>query len=124
MKLANRSSFNPHNAPPFKISNAPGANTLMKLVRTSDGMEVISIFIRAGQTVEVRVPPGSYKAKIASGQTWYGDAIRFGPSTSYAVLDTVLSFSVEGSQLLGNEVRLTRVREGNLRETPLSAKDF
>ncbi len=124
MKLANRSSFNPNNAPPFKISNAPGANTLMKLVRTSDGMEVISIFIRAGQTVEVRVPPGSYKAKIASGQTWYGDAIRFGPSTSYAVLDTVLSFSVEGSQLLGNEVRLTRVREGNLRETPLSAKDF
>jgi curved DNA-binding protein CbpA len=123
-KAANRSNINRYDSPPLKISNAPGANTLMKLIRIKDNAEVMSIFIRAGQTVEVKVPLGSYKAKIASGQTWYGDAVRFGPNTSYATLDTVLEFSVQGNQLLGNELMLTRVRDGNLRQGPLSASEF
>jgi hypothetical protein len=96
----------------------------MKLIRIKDNVEVMSIFIRAGQTVEVKVPLGSYKAKIASGQTWYGDAVRFGPNTSYATLDTVLEFSIQGNQLLGNELMLTRVRDGNLKQVPLSATEF
>ena len=123
-KAANRSNINRYDSPPLKISNAPGANTLMKLIRIKDNIEVMSIFIRAGQTVEVKVPLGSYKAKIASGQTWYGDAVRFGPNTSYATLDTVLEFSIQGNQLLGNELMLTRVRDGNLRQGPLSASEF
>lgn len=123
-KMADRRGFNENNSPPFKITNAPGANTLLKLIRASDGVEVMSIFIRAGQSVEVGVPVGSYRAKIASGQTWYGDAIRFGPNTSYGTLDTVLRFSIEGRQLLGNEVTLTRVKDGNLRQVPLNASDF
>lgn len=116
--------FSPVNAPPLKVTNSPGANTLMKLIRTSDGTEVMSIFIRAGQVVELGVPVGSYKAKIASGQTWYGDSIRFGPNTSYATLDTVLHFSIQGSQLLGNELTLTQIKDGNLRQVPLSANEF
>jgi hypothetical protein len=116
--------FSPVNAPPLKVTNSPGANTLMKLIRTSDGAEVMSIFIRAGQTVELGVPVGSYTAKIASGQTWYGDSIRFGPTTSYATLDTVLHFSIQGSQLLGNELTLTQIKDGNLRQVPLNANEF
>ena len=96
----------------------------MKLIRIKDNVEVMSIFIRAGQTVEVKVPLGSYKAKMASGQTWYGDAVRFGPNTSYATLDTVLEFSIQGNQLLGHELMLTRVKDGNLRQGPLSASEF
>jgi len=123
-KMANRRGFNPNNAPPLKITNAPGSNTLMKLVRESDGVEVMSIFIRAGETVEVGVPLGSYKAKTASGQTWYGDSIRFGPNTSYATLDTVLHFSIEGNQLLGNFLTLTKVSDGNMKQIPLNANNF
>lgn len=111
-------------AAPFKVTNSPDANTLLKLIRLSDGVEVMSIFIRAGQTVEVEVPIGSYKAKIASGQTWYGESIRFGPDTGYATLDTVLDFYIEGAQVLGNELRLTQVEGGNLRKVSLSASDF
>lgn len=69
------------------------------------------MFIRADQTVEVGVPVGDYKAKIASGQTWYGDAVRFGPTTSYATLDAVLRFSIQGNQLLGHELVLTRIKK-------------
>jgi hypothetical protein len=123
-KMADRQGFNSDNSPPFKITNAPGANTLMKLIRVSDGVEVMSIFIRAGESVKVGVPVGSYRAKVASGQTWYGDSIRFGPNTSYGSLDTVLQFSIEGSQLLGKEVMLTEVIGGNLKQVPLNASDF
>ena len=84
----------------------------------------MSLFVRAGQTVEVAVPVGNYKAKLASGQTWYGDAVRFGPTTHYATLDAVLDFKIEGSRLVGHEITLTRVKHGNLRQLSLTAAEF
>lgn len=122
--MASRSAYDPRNLPPLTVIGPSGSNTLMKLVRDADGAEVMSIFIRAGQTVEVGVPIGDYKVKIASGQIWYGDTVRFGPTTSYARLDVVLKFSIEGSQLLGHKLTLNRMRDGNMREAPLSANQF
>lgn len=110
--------------PPLKINNEPGANALIKLVRVSDGVEVISIFVRAGETVEVKVPLGAYKAKIASGQKWYGDEVRFGPSTSYGEFSSTFDFRIEGEQLAGHEVTLTQVANGNLNRSAIDASDF
>lgn len=123
-RVVDSKEYNPKTNPPLKVTNAPGANRLMKLVRESDGAEVLSIFVRAGQTVEVAVPVGRYKARIASGQAWYGDSIRFGPTTRYFMLDRVLSFSISGDQLVGNEVILRPVMDGNLREVPITASAF
>jgi hypothetical protein len=116
--------FDPQNSSRLKVINAPGANALIKLINVKDGEEVISIFLRAGETVEVRVPLGNYKAKIASGQNWYGDSIRFGPKTSYAIFDTTFNFYIEDNKLVGNELTLTRVVNGNLKQDPLNADDF
>jgi hypothetical protein len=85
----------------------------------------MSVFIRAGQTAEVTVPVGNYNARIASGQTWYGNVVLFGPTTSYSKLDAILEFKkMEGSQLLGNEITLARVKDGNLRQTTLGGCRF
>lgn len=110
--------------PPFKINNGPVGNALVKLSRASDGEEVISIFVRAGETVEVAVPLGSYEGKIASGQTWYGDEVRFGPETSYAQFGSDFAFTIEGDQLVGTEVTLTYVENGNLSRRSIDAIDF
>jgi hypothetical protein len=110
--------------PPFKINNEPGANALIKLVRVADGVEALSIFVRAGETVEIMVPRGNYRAKIASGQTWYGDEIRFGPSTSYGEFSSKFEFKIEGEQLAGHEVTLTRVANGNLNRSTIDASEF
>jgi hypothetical protein len=123
-RIANRDKYSPNRSAPFKINNSPDANTLMKLISVSGGAEVMSIFIRAGQTIEVDVPIDSYKAKIASGQIWYGNSVRFGPTTNYAKLDAVLTFTIEGSQRIGHEITLTRMRDGNLKQLPLTAADF
>jgi hypothetical protein len=122
--IAKRVNYNPKRSPPLKIVNAPGASALLKLILVSSGAEVISVFVRAGDTVEVSVPVGSYRVKLASGQTWYGDAIRFGPDTGYAVLDSTFDFSIAGNQLMGQEITLKRQANGNLRELSLAAGDF
>lgn len=123
-RIADRNAYDPNRSPPLKVTNAPGANTLIKLFRVGDGVEVLSVFVRAGQTVEVAVPIGNYIAKLASGQTWYGDSIRFGPTTAYAKLDAVLDFKMDGVELLGHQITLTRVKNGNLKQLPLMAADF
>lgn len=116
--------FDLDSLPPFRLENAPADHTLLKLVRASDGVEVVTIFVRAGESIELGIPPGTYRAKTASGQIWYGDAVRFGPSTHYSELDKTLEFKVEGLQLLGHRLALQRMRQGNLGEHYLSASDF
>jgi hypothetical protein len=123
-KALNKQNLDLETNPPLKITNSPDAHTLIKLVRVLDGIEVMSIFLRAGDTIEVAVPPGTYQIKMASGQTWYGDAVRFGPNTSYGILNKALTFMNDGTQLLGHGLSLTRVREGNLKQRPLEAKAF
>jgi hypothetical protein len=105
--------------------NSLDVNALMKLSRVRDGADVMSIFIRAGQMIEITVPVGNYNARIASGEIWYGNSILFGPTTSYSKLDAILEFKkMEGSQLLGNEITLEKVKDGNLKQLPLMATDF
>lgn len=121
-RMANRRSHK-NTDPPLLIENVP-EHTFMKLIRISDGEEAMSIFVRAGESVEVSVPVGNYKAKLASGQTWYGEVVWFGPSTKYAALEGTFEFNVEGNHLAGHRLTLTRVSQGNLREHSLSASDF
>lgn len=112
------------NWPPLKVENEPGANALIKFVRVNDGVEVISAFVRSGDTVELRVPPGSYRGKIASGQTWYGDKIRFGPDTGYSEFESTFDFLVEGNELVGKELTLRQMTNGNLRKHAIDANKF
>jgi len=124
-RFADRQHYNLARSPTFRVINSLDVNALLKLIRVRDGAEVMSVFIRAGQTAEVTVPVGNYNARIASGQTWYGHAILFGPMTNYSKLDAILEFKkIEGSKLLGNEITLARVKDGNLRQLPLAATEF
>jgi curved DNA-binding protein CbpA len=125
LRFADRHNYNLARSPTFRVINSLNVNALMKLIRVKDGAEVMSVFIRAGQTAEVTVPVGNYNARIASGQTWYGNVVLFGPTTRYSRLDAILEFKkTEGSQLLGNEITLARVKDGNLRQSPLAAAEF
>ena len=125
IRFPDRQNYNLSRSPTLRVINSLDVNALIKLIRVRDGAELMSVFIRAGQTAEVTVPVGNYNAKIASGQHWYGNSVLFGPTTSYAKLDTILEFKkMDKSQLLGNEITLERVKDGNLRQLPLAAMDF
>ena len=72
---------------PLEVKAAHGSHFLLKLVDAYTGKDVLDVFVRSGSTVEVDVPLGRYDIRYASGETWYGYNMRFGPDTSYSKAD-------------------------------------
>ena len=68
---------------PFEVRTTAGGNYLVKLEDASSGRIVLSLFIQGGRTEKIQVPLGNYVVKYASGETWYGDRLLFGPSTQF-----------------------------------------
>ncbi len=110
--------------PPFKIVAPIGRNYLVKLIEVGNESHSLRAFVRGGEAAEFFVPPGSYRMRLAAGRTWYGEEVRFGPATTYAEMEQVLSFRIEGEDLLGHEIQLAQVRGGNLGKHVISASDF
>jgi hypothetical protein len=109
---------------PFEIQTSAGANYLVKLEDAYDGTDVMDIFVRGGDTIEVEVPLGTYVVKYASGTTWYGYDYRFGPETSYNKAETTFDFRNDGYQITGYTVTLYQVRDGNMQTRRLNAGEF
>ena len=122
--LNNHSGTTHQKNPPFRIVNPVGSHKWLKLIRVSDEAEVLSVFIRSGDTVVVMVPVGTYRAKVASGQIWYGESTRFGPQTHYFRVSAALDFNVEGGQLFGQELTLMSPKYANRTAADLDAGDF
>ena len=109
---------------PFKITTKPGRHNLVKLINLSDSSEVISIFVQEGRTVEVNVPVGVYRMKIASGIKWYGTKNKFGREGAYSNADEALTFAYDGNKISGHEITLFGVINGNLKTTEIDPEDF
>ena len=114
----------PEDLPPLKVVTNPGANYFLKLYNWSSERPILSIFVRGGEKIEVGVPPGTYQIKIASGGTWYGEDMRFGPGTAYSVVDQPSEFTIKGDRLIGKTLRLIKRRDGNLRLKSITASEF
>lgn len=119
-----RAPYGMNQLPELKVSASPDAHGYLKLSDWQTNTLVMTVFVRAGETAQVDVPPGSYRISIASGQQWYGDAIRFGPKTCYSKVPDTMTSSVVGSRLEGHELTLYKVRDGNLHMQQISASDF
>lgn len=99
-------------------------NYFIKLVNTSTEEEVLTAFIRAGETLNVDVPIGSCQLRFANGNTWYGVRFFFGPTTIFSKADTTFVFRQEGLRVAGYTVELYLQRHGNLRTKEMSPFDF
>lgn len=78
---------------PFQIKSQGGENYLLKLTDAESGVDVMTVFVRGGETVETRAPLGTFIVKYASGTTWYGYEYLFGPSTTYSKADETFAFT-------------------------------
>jgi len=117
-------TYRDEDLPRLSVVAPAGASYLIKLYRSNSMKPAFAVFVRAGESVEVRVPFGTYSVRMASGQQWYGEAMRFGPTTAYSQIDQPLDFSVEGDQLKGHALTLERVRNGNLKPSTISPDAF
>lgn len=109
---------------PFEIKAGQGSHFFVKLIHLGTNQPAMSIFVRSGETVEVEVPLGTFKVRYASGETWYGDDLLFGPETSYSEADTLFTFEVVGNQVRGFTITLYQVAHGNLKTKAIGAAEF
>ena len=75
----------------LKVCAGKDYNTYVKL-KDEQGNDVISFYVRAGETADVRVPTGKYYLYFAHGYKWYGPDRAFGFDTVYEKDDEILDF--------------------------------
>jgi len=110
---------------PFKITTK-GTDThyYLKLEDYYTEDKVMTIFVRAGETVQVNVPLGKYNLKYTSGDTWYGKEYMFGPKAYRAEAEETFNFRIEDNQYRGYTLELYKQEFGNLHEHPISRKEW
>ncbi len=111
------------------IKTPSGKNSnLVKLKSSLHKTDVLSVFIRPGQTVTIKVPLGSFKLYYASGEKWYGNNFLFGPSTIYSAADDIFTFERTVDQYYEYftewNVELILQQSGNLETSKVSASEF
>ena len=100
------------------ITASSGESCVVKL-KTSSGVERLSFYVRAGDTVTVGVPAEYLYVYFASGDTWYGKKLLFGDETHYSMDDEILDFTQYTW-----EYTLYPVSSGNFSETPIDPDEF
>lgn len=90
-------------------------------LKTYSGLDCVSFYVRAGDTVTIGVPEEYLFVYFACGKEWYGygPGLMFGEGTVYSKDDEVLDFT-DASW----EYTLYPVSNGNFTETPSNEGDF
>jgi hypothetical protein len=92
----------------------------VKVEDRKDGQLVCWFMIRAGQSAETSIPPGTYRLKLAYGKRWFGEKHLFGPDASYSVIVNEIDIPANTTQTL----HLTPTATGTLRENRIGSGDF
>jgi hypothetical protein len=111
----------------FKVTAKPsraGISHLVKLVDVGSGQPVLSVFVRSGESADLKVPLGSYKINIATGEQWYGETKLFGKKMVVEQGMRPLVFYAEQNSIMGQTLTLDNVIDGNYPTRPLTADDF
>jgi len=115
---------NDESVAPLTIQTSAGANYLVKIVDYYSKSDVMTIFIKGGDTIRTKVPLGTFEIRYASGKQWYGYNYLFGDDTSYSKADQSFDFRNTGYQITGYTLTLYRVSNGNLRTSYMNPSEF
>jgi len=106
-------------AAPFEVKSQTGQNYLVKLTDTKTGQDIMTVFVRGGDTVKTQAPFGQFVVKYAAGDTWYGYEHLFGPDTAYSKADETFYFkrtiSDEAQRRLFEFQRQLAIADANFR---------
>lgn len=112
------------NVAPLKIITKEGNGSYFMKIKDDIGLTVMTIFINDGETVDIKVPLGTYKILSTNGEDWYGQDYLFGPDTSYSKLKESFNFKLEGNRYIGHNLYLYKQNNGNLREVSISKSEW
>ncbi len=109
---------------PLKINTSGQHHYFVKLTDSISGKDVLSVFIRSGQSVDIEVPLGEYYLKYAAGVMWYGENKLFGTETRYSKADQKFVFYQSSNEISGYTVELILQSGGNLRTKKIGAAEW
>ncbi len=99
-------------------------HAFVKLLDYNSKKVIITAFIRSGDMIEIPVPSGTYRIRIAEGDQWYGQKDMFGSKTISEMTekdsDTATKF--EFKELSGYELGFY-CSSGNLKSKPITDTD-
>lgn len=76
---------------PLKIHNrSESLHAIVKIEDYESAQPVAKYFVRAGDSIEKRLPEGRFRFKFASGENWYGEPALFGRSTNAVTMNKPL----------------------------------
>ncbi|MGZ8926941.1 MAG: J domain-containing protein, partial [Methylobacter sp.] len=117
---ANNANFRDGVAPlKIRTSFVGGYHYFVKIVNLLNSQPIGAYFIRSGETIELKVPLGTYEIRYASGAKWYGLDYLFGSDTTYNKADSTFNFSFDGYQYSGYTKELIMQQNGNLRTSAI-----
>ena len=80
----------------FNLTDRSGMPDLKVLrLRSASGEPVAQVYLRPGETAQVMLPQGTYRATLAMGNIWYGPQIHFGGMGRY--FDMGMQEIIDGS---------------------------
>ena len=96
-------------------------NDYVVCLKDFTGIEYVSFYVRAGDTVTIGVPSRVLYVYFASGKDWYGygKGLMFGEDTAYGKDDEALDFTA-----YSYEYTLYPVNNGNFSEIPSNEDEF
>lgn len=98
---------------------ASGGEACVVKLKNRYGIERLSFYVQAGDTVTVGVPAEYLYVYFASGDIWYGKDLLFGENTSYQMVRDIKDF-----REYTWEYTLYPVSDGNLSLSPINDDEF
>lgn len=112
----------------LKVNTKGESHYLVKLAPFYSTSSRMAIFIRAGQSIDIKVPLGTYEFRFASGKKWYGYDKLFGHDTRYSKGEGLMEFTktatAKGYRIKGHKVTLYAVAGGNYHTKKIDPSEF
>jgi hypothetical protein len=109
---------------PFKIITRGNRNYFIKLLEEKTSKQMLTIFIRAGESASVDIPLGRYKIRYATGFDWHGEQYLFGVDGLYKEISQISDFRIEKNKAIGEVLEFDADVNSNLVSKLISNKDF
>lgn len=109
---------------PLRIHTSGSGYYYYVLSKVGTNTVYMSFFGKAGETVDVDVPVGTYDLYYTYGETWYGTAHLFGEKAFYGKCDRTMSFTSDADGYSGFELTLYAVQNGNMDTEKIKQSDF
>ncbi|MCH8568544.1 MAG: J domain-containing protein [Balneolales bacterium] len=104
---------------PLELLATTDRNFLVRIINSDNRLPAMTVFVRAGRQLHLRLPDGDYNIRYTAGNSWFGPDHKFGPNGQFFEESQTFTFSSENDTLFGHFIRLgdpERIRSGEIRQ--------